>query len=153
MKIVSLKDTVITASFLVAVGHTGIASAHSRDGSLGASASATDVYRVTCDGSGAIHHLRGAIHHLMTQVRDNGPVKPPKVSVVTTKGGASTTSTDPVDGNTAYSPEKELAKGNGVYTVSIKKSAAGSEIYRLRYHCETARDVRTGSSISRTQNQ
>lgn len=149
MKIVSLKNTIITASLLlVAVGHAGTVSADTKGGSLGSSASATDVYRVTCSTDGS-----GATHHLVTQVRDNAPVKPPKVSAVATKGGASTTSTDPVDGNTAYSPEKELAKGNGAYTVSIKKSASGSEIYTLLYHCETASDVHTGTSISQTQNQ
>lgn len=148
MEIVSLKNTVITASFLVAVGHAGTVYAHTKGGSLGSPASATDVYRVTCSNDGS-----GATHHLVTQVRDNAPVKPPKVSVVATKGGASTTSTDPVDGNSAYSPEKELAKGNGVYTVSIKKSASGSEIYTLQYHCETASGVHTGTSISQTQNQ
>lgn len=89
----------------------------------------------------------------MTQVRDNSPVKPPLVSVVTTKGGSSTTSTDPVDGNSAYSPEKELNKGSGVYIVNIKKSKAGAENYTLQYHCETASDVHTGTSIIQTQNQ
>jgi len=148
MKIVSLKNTVMTASFLIALGYGGATLAHSKAGALGSEASATDVYRVTCSNDGS-----GAPHHLMTQVRDNSPVKPPLVSVVTTKGGSSTTSTDPVDGNSAYSPEKELNKGSGVYIVNIKKSKAGAENYTLQYHCETASDVHTGTSIIQTQNQ
>ncbi|MGH8488979.1 MAG: hypothetical protein ACREXS_08990 [Gammaproteobacteria bacterium] len=149
MKIVSLKkNTVMTASFLIALGHAGIAAAHSQSGSLGSAAGATDVYRVTCSNDGS-----GAPHHLVTQVRDNSPVKPPLVSVVTTKGGSSTTSTDPVDGNSAYSPEKELNKSSGVYIMDIKKSATGAENYTAQFHCETASDAHTGTSWSQTQNQ
>lgn len=92
-------------------------------------------------------------HHLTTQVKDNSPVAAPLVSVVTTKGGSSTTSTDPVDGNSAYSPEVELNKGGGGYIVNLKKSTAGPENYTLQHHCETASDVHTGTSTIQTQNQ
>ena len=66
MKIVSLKNTVMTASFLIALGYGGATLAHSKTGALGSAASATDVYRVTCFNDGS-----GVPHHLTTQVKDN----------------------------------------------------------------------------------
>lgn len=146
MKLASSKCAFV---IVMGVGYAGIASAHSTTGSLGNAAGATDVYKVTCSNDGG-----GVTHHLVTQVKDNSPVAAPLVSVVTTKGGSTTTSTDTNgDGNTSYSPEVELNKGNGVYTMNVKKSASGAENYTVQFHCETVSDVHTGTAVTQTQNQ
>lgn len=122
--------------------------AHTQLGALGKPASATDIYQVTCLDDG-----NGPPHHLSTQVMDRAPVAPPMVSVTMTKDGKSAKSTDPIDGDNQYSPETPLPGGGGAYLVSVTKSAKGSEIYTLQYHCITANNVHTGSSLVKKQDQ
>lgn len=152
MKSISLKKTVMTASFLVAVGHAGIIVAHTATGSLGSSAGATDVYAVICSTDAGT-----ATYRLATRVRDNAPVKPPLVSVSSSKGGVVTNTTDTNgDGNSSYSAYAYNNKGNGTYTVSVKKSASGSELYTLVFHCQgpaSSGFIHTGTDSTLIQNQ
>ncbi|MGH8534583.1 MAG: hypothetical protein ACREV1_18185 [Gammaproteobacteria bacterium] len=152
MKIVALKTTVMTASFLAAVGHAGITLAHSSTGSLGSSAGATDVYAVVCSTEAGT-----ATYRLATRVRDNAPVKSPLVSVSSSKGGVVTNTTDTNgDGNSSYSAYAYNNKGNGTYTMSIKKSKSGSENYTASFHCQgpaSSGFIHTSTDYGLIQNQ
>lgn len=152
MKTVSLKNTVITASFLVAVGHAGTTLAHSATGSLGSSAGATDVYAVVCSTDAGT-----ATYRFATRVRDNAPVKAPLVSISSSKGGVVTNTTDTNgDGNSSYSAYAYNNKGNGTYTMSIKKSASGSENYTAVFHCQgpaSSGYIHTDTTYTLIQNQ
>lgn len=148
MKTASLKTAFVTASFLVAVGHTGIASAHSQAGALESKARATDQYRVTCstDAGGETYRLR-------IRVRDEDPVKKAIVSAQVRKGPLATNTADAKDGNTGYSPRVYTNGGNGVYYVTVTKTGKGAERYTLEYHCQTATGGHTDTGITTLQNQ
>lgn len=152
MKIVSLKKTVITASFLAAVGHAGITLAHSATGSLGSAAGATDVYAVVCSSDAGT-----ATYRLATRVKDNVPVAAPLVSISSSKGGVVTNTTaSNGDGNSSYSVYAYNNKGNGTYTMSIKKSKSGAENYTAGFHCQgpaSSGYIHTNTEYVRIQNQ
>lgn len=148
MKTASLKNAFVTASFLVAVGHTGIASAHSQTGALASKARATDLYRVTCSTDAG-----GETYRLPIRVRDEAPVKKPLVSAQIRKGSLATNTTDAKDGNTAYSPRVYTNGGNGVYYVTVTKTGKGAERYTLEYHCQTETGGHTGTDITTLQNE
>ena len=140
---------IMTASFLIAAGYAGLASAHTQSGSLIATP-ATDVYAVTCSNDGS-----GAPAKLWFHVKDLAPKLAPLVSIQASKGGASSTlSTDPVDGDVNYSPARTLVKLGGVYLMKVNKSAvAGTETYTAEFHCQTTGGVHTGTTWRMTQNQ
>jgi hypothetical protein len=126
-------------------------SAHTYTDSLGSAASATDFYQVTCSDDGS-----GPPASLFAQVRDEGPVSPPWVSVQLHRGSLLASSSDPIDGDTESSPSITVNGGPGVYDVLVDKSGAGSENYTLTFHCMTGPDgtgVHTGTAISVKQNQ
>ena len=139
----------MTASFLIAAGYAGLASAHTQSGSLIATP-ATDVYAVTCSNDGS-----GAPAKLYLHVKDLAPKLAPLVSIQASKGGAtSTQSTDPGDGDVNYSPARTLVKLGGVYLMKVNKSAvAGTETYTAEFHCQTSGGVHTGTTWRMTQNQ
>jgi hypothetical protein len=154
MKSLSLKNVCLSASFLAAVGHIQSAPAHELSGTLGTKKSATDVYQVTCaneEGGDT------PTYRLSTRVRDNAPAAAPLVSVSTSKGGSTTKTTDTNgDGNPRFSAVAHNNKGNGVYTMKVRKSAAGIEKYSLEYHCEgpaSSGYIHTATFIQQTQNQ
>jgi hypothetical protein len=120
---------------------------YSKSGSVGSTKSGrarTDVYQVTC-AAGATA--------LTASVIDLAPVKAPTISIQLAKGTAtSPLSKDPVDGNTAYSAPTTLAKGAGIYSMKINKSAStvkGAESYTAKYSCVGS----TSSKIVLKQNQ
>ena len=146
-----MKKKIMAASFLIAAGYAGFASAHTQSGSLIATP-ATDVYAVTCSDDGS-----GPPASFYLHVKDLAPVLAPLVSTQATKGTASSTlSTDPVHGDANYSPAVTFtpAVGAGVYTLKVNKSAAaGTETYTAEFHCQTAAGVHTGTNWAMTQNQ
>jgi hypothetical protein len=143
------------AAGLLAAGFAGIArpaSAHTQSGSLGAAASATDYYQVTCsdDGSGPPASL--SMRVLDTPVTLAAPL----LSVQVERGGLLANATDPADGDGAYSPRVSVNGGGGVYEVLVDKSAAGADAYTIEYHCVTGPDgtgLHTGTTITVRQNQ
>jgi hypothetical protein len=150
----SLKTALLAASCLAAASYTGAVLAHSASGSLGSSSGATDVFLVTCSNE---EGGSTPTYRLSSRVKDNSPVAAPIVSIVTSKGGTTTTRSDTNgDGNSSYSAWAYNIKGNGVYTVSVKKSAAGAENYTAQFHCESPASsgyIHTGTTVVRTQNQ
>lgn len=146
-----MKKSILSAGFLLAFGQTGVLYAHTQNGSLGAAATATDYYQVTCSNDG-----NGPPASLKAQVRDSTPVAVPIVSVRVTKGAVSRSASDPVDGDVGYSPWVTVAGGAGVYNVYTSKSKSGAEIYTLSFHCMTGATgggVHTGTRIVIKQNQ
>lgn len=145
----------MAASFLIAAGYAGLASAHTQSGALGSAASAaaaTDVYAVTCSNDGS-----GAPAKLFLQVKDLAPVLAPIVGIQATKGTvASTQSIDTKDGDAIYSTGVYLSAGAGVYSLKVNKFAStvkGSETYTAQFHCQTAGGAHTGTTWVMTQNQ
>jgi hypothetical protein len=136
MKNTSLRKIVVTLSLLMPVGYAGIATAHDQSGSLGAPAKATDMYLVTCsdfgDGSGATEHL-------YLQISGFGPGL--KVSAQVFKDGKALNSTAGVVVG------KALNGGDGDYTVTVNKSAAGNATYGISYHCESKSGGHTDTTI------
>ena len=151
-----MKKKIMAASFLIAAGYAGLASAHSQSGALGSAtsaAAAADIYAVTCSNDGS-----GPPAKLFLQVQDLPPKLPTVlVGIQATKGGvASTQSIDTKDGDGVYSTGVTLSGGAGVYTLIVNKFAStvkGSETYIAQFHCQTATGVHTGTTWVQTQNQ
>ena len=145
---------IMTATLLIAAGYAGLVSAHTQSGAVGIANSGvarTDVYAVTCSNDGS-----GAPAKLTVRIKDLAPVKAPLVSTQLSKSGASSPlSTDARDGDTLFSPFVTLARGAGVYTLRVNKSAStvvGIETYIADFHCQTAGGVHTGTSWRLIQN-
>ena len=145
----------MTATFLVAAGYAGLASAHTQSGALGSAASAaaaTDVYAVTCSNDGS-----GAPAKLFLQVKDLPLVLAPVIGIQATKSTvASTQSVDTKDGDAVYSTGVYLSAGAGAYLLKVNKYAStvkGFETYTAQFHCQTAGGVHTGTTWVMTQNQ
>ncbi|MFO1419113.1 MAG: hypothetical protein U1E83_10645 [Methylotetracoccus sp.] len=130
----------------------GFASAHGQVGTLGSSATATDLYAVTCFTEANLE-----THHLLAQIKDDLPKRAPKVSLqiirtdLATPVAASTT--DNTDGDDNYSPDVQAAGGNGRYFVIVNKTAAGAENYTIQFHCQTADLKHTGTLVQTKQDQ
>ncbi len=114
----------------------------------------TDVWTVNCPG---------ASNSLSVAVKDLAPVKLPILSIQATKGTASSIlSSDKKDGDALYSPLVKLAKGAGVYTVKVNKSAytgtaaanKGAELYTALFSCQNAAGSKVvNGPLINTQNQ
>lgn len=148
MKNTRLKNSVLAVALVLPLGQAGSVWAHDQNGSLGKSAGATDLYQVSCSTDSG-----GDSDHLNVQVLDSAPAASPMVSVQVQKGAAAANSTDPKDGDTAYSPEVSVTGGNGAYTVMVNKTASGAENYALEYHCQAKNGNHTGTAIVPLQNQ
>lgn len=148
MKTIDLRKAVSAAAVLFAVGQSSGVGAHEQAGSLGKSAGATDLYQVSCSGDSG-----GDSDRLNIQVLDSAPAASPLVSVQVQKGTSAANSTDPKDGDTAYSPMVSVKGGNGAYTVMVNKTASGAENYTLEFHCQAKDGNHTGTAIVPLQNQ
>ena len=135
MKTDSLRNIVATASLMAGLAGVSSARADVVNGSLGAVASATDHYHVTCPASNS---------RLAGNVTDLIPVAAPLVSMQIHKGNVAINTTDPVDGFQFIidppplqvpSPTVSLFGSLGVYDVLIDKTATGVENYRMYVQC------------------
>ncbi len=125
--------------------------AHTQNDSLGAAASATDYYLVTCSDDG-----NGVPASLIVQVLDLAPVAAPILSVQVRKGAALASSSDATDADAVASPFVFVNGGAGVYDVAVDKSASGADSYSLVFHCVTGLNgsgIHTGTEITVRQNQ
>lgn len=143
-----LKKVFITALLLGMLMHNEIAPADSLKGSLGDSSSASDFYRVTCSTN-----ANGATDNLKVMLSDLAPEAAPMISVQVIKAIFAKNTTDAVDGNTAYSPAAIVKGGDGIYDVRVNKTAAGAELYALKYTCLNSGGKNTGTAIVKVQNQ
>jgi hypothetical protein len=133
---------VLLAGAVLALALAPRAFADTIAGVLGAAASASDYYEVTCSNDGG-----GAPVAFSVQVRDEPPVAAPIVSVqmrVFRAGMPATyaawNSTDASDGDGIASPLVSANNGPGKYDVFVDKTAAGEEPYLLAFQCTTAAD-------------
>lgn len=105
------------------------ASAHEDSNlSLGGGKRSIDTYQYSCDTG---------TDRLFVQVLAHGAKKQPKVTVLTIgpRGGAKS-ATDPNSTNAAPSPGFTVPDGAGIYYLMVYKSAKGSILYDLTFHCQ-----------------
>jgi hypothetical protein len=120
---------------------TGLASAHSLTGSLGAATGATDFYQVTCSDDKS-----GPPSYLVTSIESTISAATPRISVQARFNTSASNATDPINGDGNYSPSGKVTAGGGLYNVLIYKDGAGVQNYALEYHCLTATGVHTGTT-------
>lgn len=151
---------------LASICYTSFISAHDISGSLGNSTSgavATDIWSVECYNDGS-----GVPTKLFAQVKDAQPILKPTISIQitkTVKGKTQKTSinTDTKDGDTKYStgvslkPTSALGGGIGAYNFVITKSqtspiVTGTEVYAVKFHCQTKTNSHTGTEYSQIEN-
>jgi len=147
MKKTSTKKGFITALLLAVIGYTGDTLAHSAGGTIdsaGNNASATDLAQVICYDDGD-----GPTDHLYVTIQDNSPpVSGLLISAQIFKDGQMTNVTDTVSGDANSSPPARISGGDGVYYLSVSKTATGARNFTVTYHCQTAADVHTGTDIT-----
>ncbi|MDO9103470.1 MAG: hypothetical protein Q7U57_00775 [Methylovulum sp.] len=143
-----LKNTLLMAALLGLLTQTGLTSAGTLSGSLGAGSSVTDFYRVTCTTN-----ANGSTDNLKVTLIDLAPAVAPMISVQVIKGILGKNATDAVDGNATYSPAAIVKGGNGTYDVRVNKTAVGAELYTLKYACLNSAGKNTGTAIATVQNQ
>jgi len=152
MKSASLKKIIMAASIMVAAGYAGGALAHSAGATIdsdGNNASATDLAQVICYDDGD-----GPADHLYVTIQDNSPpVSGLLLSAQIFKDGQMTNVTDTVSGDANSSPPARISGGDGVYYLSVSKTATGARNFTVTYHCQTAADVHTGTDITVLQGQ
>jgi len=144
----AMRATILT---LGTIAGAGLASAHDQSGALGAAASATDYYRISCFDDG-----QGPPASLALQVRDPAPGDAIKISVQVAIDGGLVNTNDLNDGDALYGPLVTLNGGAAVYQVLVDKNAAGAETYQISYHCYTGPNgtgLHTGTLIVAVQNQ
>ena len=152
MKNTYLKNGFITALILAVIGYSGHTLAHSAGATIdsaGNNASATDLAQVICyyDGDGPTDHL-------YVTIQDNSPpVSGLLLSAQVYKDGHMTNVTDTVSGDANSSPSAKISGGDGVYYLSVSKTATGARDFTVTYHCQTAADVHTGTDITVLQVQ
>ena len=155
MKYSSLKAVVCVSTATFLLGYGAAAGAHTTGNqSLGTGKTKADIYSVSCDNEegGDTPTFR-----LSARVRDNAPVKAPLVRITITKDGVTRIREDTNgDGNTRYSGWGRVAKGNGLYTVTISKDKWAAENYIAEMHCEGPQSsgyIHTSTSVTLIQNQ
>jgi hypothetical protein len=133
----------IPVSLLGMAGFAAPVSAHTWSDSLGSSAGVVDFYQISCttvDDAGA---------RLEVSVI-NQSASSPLLSVQIHKDDLAVNGTDPKGGDAQFSPTIRLTAGNGAYSVTIDKAAAGQVKYSLDYHCRTSGGVHTGNDTDLT---
>ena len=127
------------------------AAAHTQNGSLGATASATDQYQIVCFDSGS-----GPSQSISLEILDSSPGALPQVSVHLQRGDDLVSASDTTAADAAPSPEIGLNGSDGAYRVLVTKTGAGTKFYSLTVHCTTGPDgsgSHAGTSLSVLQNQ
>jgi hypothetical protein len=144
-----MKKIITVTTLFAALSYVGIASAHSMSGSLGAKATAVDVYKTTCSKDPAT----GTTGKFLTKVK--AVKKGVLVSVKASKGKLGSNTTDTTGGDAKYSPDGIIkAGGEGVYSIFISKSGAGAMNYVVEAHCQTTTGKHTKQTEPvQTQNQ
>ena len=152
MELFFFKRVIVALSILLAVGHANVTLAHSAGGAIdaaGTNANATDLAAVTCYDDGD-----GPAAYLFVQIQDqSAPLQGLLMSIHIQKGLQMTTSTDAVSGDATASPGATLNGGNGIYYISATKTAAGTRIFTVTYHCMTSGNAHTGTDITLYQAQ
>lgn len=147
MKILLMNYPLATSLCLSALALGNVARADIQNQSLGADASATDRYRVTCSAT-----VDGDTDRLATRITNN-TASSPLMSVQAYKGSKATNTTDPDSGSGGDSPVAYVDGGNGTYFVAVDKAGSGAADYALLFQCETSESVSTGTSITLLQDR
>lgn len=109
----------------------------------GTSNTFTALARITCFDDG-----NGAAASLQVRVRDNSPpVSGLLINLQVLKGTQALSISDTTSGDALYSDALVLKGGNGVYTVMLNKTAAGTRNFDFEWHCLTASGDHTGTEI------
>jgi hypothetical protein len=147
MKAMRLKNLCAMASLLVGLGALSSAHADFYFGTLGAAASATDVYAMTCP------LLPVTALSAQANVDDQGGADGIVVSVqVVNPHGRAANATAPDGGG--VSPTVGLSNQPGNYLILVDKDAAGAQNYYLNLDCYDAGNVAlVGTQSWLVQNQ
>ena len=135
----------LTALVLAAVSNS--AYTHDINGipidAAGNNASATDLAQIVCFDNG-----NGKTEYLGIQIGDNSPPVPGLiVNVQISKDNKMTNISDNISADGKPSPFTYLRAGDGVYYVSVNKTAAGLRNFNLTFHCLTNTNEHTGTDI------
>lgn len=133
--------------FVVSLGYAGVSSAHEAGATMdpnGNVAGFTGYALVTCFNDG-----NGDADHLTVSIKDtSSPKDKLLVNLQIIKGNHANSTTDPVSGDSNFSPAVSVRGGNGVYFLLVNKTAAGARSFLVSYHCMTASEVHTGTDIT-----
>lgn len=121
------------------------ANAHDKSGSLGESASATDIFAVSCGDN--THQ----VYFELLATLPNGSPSDLKVSVELLGGKNTITVTDESSVDNLKSRSVDIQSSSLI--VLINKNKAGKANFTIQYHCESASGDHTETEINQIQNQ
>lgn len=105
--------------------------------------SATDFGYVYCSDDGG-----EPTDHLLVRVEDASPPVPGLLlSIQISKDNKMTNITDIISGDGQASSGAMLKGGNGLYNISVNKTAAGVRNFNITYHCEASSGAHTVTDI------
>lgn len=132
MKSNKLKHILFALSFLVSMGHAGLASAHfiffaTVGAGPGAPNGAVDVVSINCPPPSVqldvrVSDFNGDNNFITTTVLKN----------------TADSATDPTGGDPLFSAFASVSNGSGPYTVITNHSGTGQQTYNLEFHCRDA---------------
>lgn len=143
-----LQHTLLAVALVLGIGQAGVGNAHGIAGPIdpdGNVPSFTAVAKVTCFDDG-----NGKTGYLMANIKDhpsNPVVEDMFVHITLFKGDKAISITDTIPGDDSFSPSIQLSAGDGVYSMIVSKTKAGTRNVAVDYHCMTADHVHTGTDI------
>lgn len=136
---------------MATAGYAASGSAHGIDNvtmdAAGVSRTFTGLAFVTCSNDGS-----GEAENLIARIRDkSAPADGLLVNLQLYKGNKAVSITDTVSGDSEYSPYVTLHGGPGIYWMIVNKTDAGTRVFDIEWHCNTASGVHTGTDIGVAQ--
>ncbi|MCB1670806.1 MAG: hypothetical protein R3F41_06615 [Gammaproteobacteria bacterium] len=138
----------MTVSFISLVLSLAVPSVYGHGGTAvfdpeGNSDTFTALVRITCFNDGT-----GDAGYLVARIRDNSlPMEGLYLNMQILKGTQAISITDQTPGDADYTPYVLLEGGNGVYTLMLNHTKAGSHTFDLEWHCMTLDNLHTGTDI------
>jgi hypothetical protein len=147
MKKLRLQNTALPAILLSisisALSYTSTALAQKTIGVLGAKATAVDVYTSTCSKK-TIAGVATPTNAFITRIRG---IKGALVNVQIKKGTKVAKATDTKNADALFGSFASIkGSGEGVYTITVDKRAAGITNYEIQTFCDTA--IKDTTSVS-----
>lgn len=144
-----MKKSKIMFGLLLALGFSGVASAHDYGGILGTSTTATDKFYIICPTGSAT---------MKYQVRRNSGTAQLKLCGLKSTAACPSTNNTITTATGVFSPLKSIGTGSGAYffTLSKNTASAAANSWTVRAHCYNANNTHIDGqslTVTYTQNQ
>ncbi|MEY4768042.1 MAG: hypothetical protein RL637_681 [Pseudomonadota bacterium] len=143
------KKFITYCSIFIFSSTTGSVFAHTQTGTLATSASAVDLYSVSC--SPDVGQKTAKLQtHIQGLSQSSGALK---ISVISQRFAVASRTTDVRNADGQFSPTATIAGSDGVYNVMVVKNSSGMMSYSVEFHCLSQSGAHTMTNSFLLQNQ